>query len=255
MPSQIEKAESFARLHVPGSPVVLYNVWDPGSARAVAEAGARALATGSWSVAAAFGYDDGEELPFDLAVENLRRIAGRVELPVSLDFEGGYGSSPRAVAANFARALDAGAVGCNFEDGVLRGEGLYSIEEQCARIAALRDVAGSAGIPAYVNARTDLFLNAGPAEHTPELVASALERAAAYAEAGASGFFVPGLMDEELIRTVCEGSSLPVNVMWFEGVPSAAKLAELGVARISHGPGPYRLAMKALGEAAKAALA
>lgn len=255
MPNQAEKAASFARLHVPGSPVVLFNVWDPGSARVVAAAGAKALATGSWSVAAAFGYDDGEEMPFDLALENLRRIVAVVDLPVSLDFEGGYGVSPEAVAATFARALDAGAVGCNFEDGVLRGEGLYSIEEQSARIAALRKTAEGAGVPAYINARTDLFLNAAPAEHTPDLVASALERAAAYAEAGASGYFVPGLVDEELIRCVCEGTSLPFNVMWFPGVPEAKRLAELGVARISHGPGPYRLAMKALEEAAKTAFA
>ncbi len=255
MPSPIEKAESFARLHVPGTPVVLFNIWDPGSARVVAGAGAKALATGSWSVAAAFGFGDGEEMPFKLALENLRRIVSAVDLPVTLDFEGGYGTSPEAVAATFREALDAGAIGCNFEDGVLRGEGLYTTEEQSARIAALREAAQRAGVPAYINARTDLFLNAGPADHNLDLVEAALERAAAYAQAGASGFFVPGLVDEALIRRVCEGTSLPVNVMYFPGVPEAKRLAELGVARISHGPGPYRLAMKALEEAARAALA
>jgi 2-methylisocitrate lyase-like PEP mutase family enzyme len=256
MPSQSEKAEAFTRLHVPGGPLVLFNIWDPGSARVVARSGAQALATGSWSVAAAFGFEDGEEVPFDLALANLRRIVAAVDLPVSLDFEGGYGTTPEAVGENFAQALAAGAIGCNFEDGVLGAEDrLYSIEEQSARIRALREAAKSAGVPAYVNARTDLFLNAGPAEHTVELVEAALERAAAFAEAGASGFFVPGLVDEDLIRRVCEGTSLPVNVMYFSGVPEAKRLAELGVARISHGPGPYRLAMKVLEEGAKAAQA
>ncbi|HXU31061.1 MAG TPA: isocitrate lyase/phosphoenolpyruvate mutase family protein [Thermoanaerobaculia bacterium] len=250
MPSQIEKAETFARLHVPGSPVVLFNIWDPGSARVVAKAGAKALATGSWSVAAAFGFDDGEEMPLDLALENLRRIVAVVDLPVTLDFEGGYGKTPEAVAATFAQALDAGAIGCNFEDRVVAGEGLYSIEDQSARICALRDAAKRGGVPAYVNARTDLFLETEPSRHDGALVKEALERAAAYAEAGASGFFVPGLVDEDLIRQVCEGTPLPVNVMYFSGVPEARRLAELGVARISHGPGPYRLAMKALEEGA-----
>jgi 2-methylisocitrate lyase-like PEP mutase family enzyme len=255
MPSQIEKAEIFTRLHVPGDPVVLFNIWDAGSARVVAQSGAKAIATGSWSVAAAFGFEDGEGVPLDLALENLRRIVAAVDLPVTLDFEGGYGTTPEAVAATFAQALAAGAIGCNFEDGVMGADRLYSIEDQSARIRALREVAKRADVPAYVNARTNLFLNAGPAEHTVELVEAALERAAAYAEAGASGFFVPGLVDEALIRRVCEGTPLPVNVMYFSGVPEARRLAELGVARISHGPGPYRLAMKALEEGAKAALA
>lgn len=254
MPSQIERAETFARLHMPGSPVVLFNIWDPGSARVVARSGAKALATGSWSVAAAFGFEDGEGLPLDLALENLRRIVAAVDLPVTLDFEGGYGTTPEAVGENFAQALAAGAIGCNFEDRVVAGEGLYSIEDQSARIRALREAAKSAGVPAYINARTDLFLEAGPADHNLNLVEAALERAAAYQQSGASGFFVPGLVDEDLIRRVCEGTSLPVNVMYFSGVPEARRLAELGVARISHGPGPYRLAMKALEEAAKAAL-
>jgi 2-methylisocitrate lyase-like PEP mutase family enzyme len=255
MPSQIERAEAFTGLHVPGSPVVLFNIWDPGSARAVARSGAQALATGSWSVAAAFGFEDGEGLPLDLALENLRRIVAAVDLPVTLDFEGGYGTAPEAVGENFAQAIAAGAVGCNFEDRVVAGKGLYSTEDQSARIRALREAAKSAGVPAYINARTDLFLEAGPADHNIALVDKALERAAAYAAAGASGFFVPGLVDEDLIRRVCEGTSLPVNVMYFSGVPEAQRLAELCVARISHGPGPYRLAMKALEEGAKAALA
>lgn len=255
MPSQIEKAETFARLHVPGDPVVLFNIWDAGSARTVAKAGAKALATGSWSVAAAFGFEDGEDMPFELALANLQRIVAAVDLPVTLDFEGGYGTTPEAVGTTFARALDAGAIGCNFEDGVLGSDRLYSIEEQSARIRALRDAAKSAGVPAYINARTDLFLNAVPEDHSPDLVDHALERATAYAESGASGFFVPGLVDEGLIRRVCEATPLPVNVMYFPSVPEAKRLADLGVARISHGPGPYRLAMKALEEAARAAQA
>src|SRR5690242_15489167 len=113
---QNEKARLFHSLHVRGQPLVLFNAWDAGSARAVAEAGARAIATGSWSVAAANGFADGEKLPFALALDNLRRIVGAVALPVTIDLESGYGDAPEAVAATIAAALEAGAVGCNVED-------------------------------------------------------------------------------------------------------------------------------------------
>lgn len=247
---QTGRAKAFAALHVPGDPLVLFNVWDVGSARAVAEAGAKALATGSWSVAAAHGYFDAEALPIDLAIANIARIAAAVDLPVSIDFEGGYAAEPDGVAANFTRAVDAGAIGCNFEDQVVGGEGLYPIADQAARIAALRGVSPDA----FINARTDLFLKAVADKHDRDLVDAALRRAEAYAEAGASGFFAPGLKDEGLIAALCAASPLPVNIMVFPGVPERARLAAAGVARISHGPGPYRLAMAAVTEAARAAM-
>lgn len=252
---QTQKARAFAALHTPGAPVILFNAWDAGSARAVADAGVSAIATGSWSVAAAQGFADGEGLPLDFAVANAARIAGAVDLPVTLDFEGGYAADGAGLAANFTRVLAAGVVGCNFEDQVVAGEGLHPIAEQAGRIEALRRAAEGAGVPAFINARTDIFLKAKPDAHDRAAVDHALERARAYADAGASGFFVPGLMDERLIARVCEGAPLPVNIMMFAGVPTPRRLGELGVARISHGPGPYRQAMAALTEAAKAALA
>ena len=247
-----ERAERFHALHVPGDPLILFNVWDPGSAKAVAAAGAAAIATGSWGVAAAFGHADGEDLPRDLAIANLERIAGAVELPVTFDMEGGYGAAPEAVAETARLAIGAGAVGCNFEDGVVGGEGLHPVARQQERIAALRSAAGS--FPFFVNARTDLFLHAAPGEH-PALLGEALERARAYAEAGASGLFVPGLADEAAIGRLCAESPLPVNVMVVPALPARARLAELGVARISHGAGPYRRLMKHLTTLATEALA
>lgn len=249
-PDQAERARAFAALHVPGDPLVLFNVWDAGSARAVADAGAQAIATGSWSVAAAQGYADGEALPIDLAIANIARIAAAVTLPVSIDFEGGYAADPDGVAANFARALDAGAIGCNFEDQLVGGEGLYPIADQAARIAALRAVSADA----FINARTDLFLKAAASAHDLDLVEAALRRADAYAKAGADGFFAPGLRDEALIAALCQASPLPVNIIVFPGFPERAQLAAAGVARISHGPGPYRMAMAAVTEAARAAM-
>lgn len=254
MKNQSEKAVTFKQLHVPGKPIVLFNAWDAGSARVVADAGALAIATGSWSVAAAHGYIDGEALPLALAIENLARIVRSVELPVTIDFEAGYGFTPEAVAEAVARALDAGAIGFNIEDQIIGGTGLYEIADQCRRLTAARKAADHAKIPAFINARTDLFLKAAPEHHSAQLVGEALHRAQAYAAAGASGFFVPGLIDEKLIADVCTASPLPVNIMMKATAPSAARLAELGVARISHGPNPYRQAMAFLREAANAAL-
>jgi 2-methylisocitrate lyase-like PEP mutase family enzyme len=244
MRGQADRAASFRSLHVPGEPVVLFNVWDAGSAKAVAGAGARAIATGSWSVAAAHGYEDGEKLPFELALANLERIVAAVDLPVTIDLESGYGRSPDAVGEAAAKAIASGAVGFNLEDRVIGEKGLYSIEDQSARIRAARAAAERAGIPAFINARTDVFLKADPAAHAPDHVEEALQRAAAYLQAGASGLFVPGLVREDLIAAVCARSPLPVNVMVQAATPPPTRLAEIGVARISHGPGPYRQALR-----------
>jgi 2-methylisocitrate lyase-like PEP mutase family enzyme len=254
MSDQPARARAFAALHVKGDPLVLFNCWDAGSAVAVAEAGAKALATGSWSVAAAHGYEDGEKLPLDLAIANLARIVDAVDLPVSLDMEGGYGASPAAVAASAREAIGAGGIGCNFEDRIVGGSGLHSTEDQSARIRAMREAADDAGVPFFINARTDIFLGAKPETHGAEMVDAALERARAYADAGASGFFAPGLADEGLIEKLCEASPLPVNIMVLPYTPPRLRLAQLGVARISHGPGPYRAAMAEVARLAREAM-
>jgi methylisocitrate lyase len=255
MSTQRDDALRFHALHIPGAPLVLFNAWDAGSARAVADAGAAAIATGSWSVAAAHGFEDGERLPLAIAMENLRRIVAAVPLPVTVDLESGYGDAPDQVAATVAAALDAGAVGCNLEDSFPADGTLRPVEAQVARLSAARRVADAAGIPCYLNARTDVFLQQPADAHDEAMVEAALVRARAYAEAGASGLFVPGLVAEALIARLVDGSPLPVNVMAARATPDRARLAELGVARISHGPGPYRGAMQWLTDAAKTAMA
>ena len=240
-----ERARAFAALHRPGDPLILYNVWDTGSARVVGAAGAKAIATGSWSVAAAQGHEDGEKMSLDLVVANAARIAACVDLPVTIDLESGYGDPAAAAAGVWA----AGAVGCNLEDRIVGGEGLRPAEEQAARLAAVREAVGPLF---FVNARTDVFLTAPPEEHEA-LVDEAVRRARAYAAAGASGVFVPGLVDEEPIARICAESPLPVNVMVWKGTPPLRRLAELGVARISHAGAPWRVAMMALEEAGRAA--
>lgn len=238
--SQTRKAKQFAALHVKGTPVMLYNAWDAGSARTIVAAGAEAIATSSWSVAAAQGYEDGEDLPLPLAEQIVERIAAAVDVPVTVDFEGGYSDDDRRLDSNISRLLDLGIIGINFEDRVVKGRGLYDIDRQAKRIAAIRNAAERKGVALFINARTDVFLgNSGDVDE-------ALQRAQAYASAGASGFFIPGLTAADGIRRIAEEATLPINVMVMDGVPPNDKLAKLGVARVSYGPIPYIEAMQAL---------
>ena len=250
--NQTEKAKAFGALHRKGDPIVLYNIWDAGTAKAVADAGAKALATGSWSVAAAHGFPDGEKLPMSMLVETAKSITDAVDLPLSIDFEGAYSADPQGAAANVARLMNVGVIGINFEDRVVSGEGLYPIESQAARIRAIRVMAEGKGMPFFINARTDLFLAESDLSKHAGLVDEAIERGRAYAAAGGNGFFVPGLIDPALIEKICAASWLPVNVMMRAGAPDVKTLAKLGVGRISYGPGPYRSMMEKLKQEAAA---
>lgn len=252
MTDQQDRARAFHALHKPGDPLILYNIWDPGSARAVAEAGAKALATGSASVAGSRGYHDAEALPLEQVLNNAARIVECVDIPLSVDFEGGYAVEPKLVAVHAAALIEVGVIGINFEDQVIGGAELHPIALQAERIAAVRTAADAAGVDFFINARTDVWLKAGQATIEEDArLSEAKERAAAFAEAGASGFFVPGLADEDDIAAICAATDLPVNAMMLDAMPDTARLAELGVARISYGPSPWRDAMARLTEAAR----
>ncbi|AWV03223.1 isocitrate lyase/phosphoenolpyruvate mutase family protein [Burkholderia sp. JP2-270] len=244
--SSNEKSAYFRSLHRAGQPLALFNVWDAGSARTAADAGAVALATGSWSVAAANGFGDGEQMPRARAMEVLARIARATDLPVTVDLESGYGERPEDVAETIALSIEAGAVGCNLEDSFPATGELRDVEAAAARLAAARQAADRAGADYFINARTDVFFKAPADTHDERLLDATLARARAYAAAGADGLFVPGLQSPALIRKLTAASPLPVNVMRVAETPTLAELAEYGVARISHGPYPYLQAMKAL---------
>ena len=239
----------FAALHVPGRPVVLYNIWDVGSAKAVETAGAEALATGSHPVADAAGWADGQGVPIDFALAIAARIVSATSLPVTVDFEGGYATDPQIVAQNVKRLADTGAVGCNFEDQVIGGEGLHPVTEQAERIAAIRKHVGASF---FINARTDLLLKTQ--QHDDALIDQVVERGRAFADAGASGFFVPRLSDAKQIERVVREVPLPLNVIAFPGAPPKSDWADAGVARISHGPFPHRALMAKLEEMAREAM-
>jgi methylisocitrate lyase len=252
---QTRKADQFRALHTPGKPLVLFNIWDAGGAKAVAASGAKAIATSSWSVANANGFADGERIPLRLAIENLRRIVGATDLPVTIDLETGYGDASEMVGETISLAIDAGAIGCNLEDSFPANGKLRKTIDQFDRIRRARQVADASDIRFFINARTDVFFQRPPAQHDDAMVAEAVERARAYAEAGADGLFAPALVDITLIARLAEASPLPLNIMVGDATPPLSALARHGVARVSHGPGPYLMAMKALDESARAATA
>jgi 2-methylisocitrate lyase-like PEP mutase family enzyme len=247
----MSKFDDFARLHVPGDPLVLFNAWDPGSADAVAKSGAKAIATGSASVSMANGFGDGEEVPLDWALANAARIAKSVELPVTVDFEGGYATDASGLTANGRRLAETGAIGCNFEDQVVGTEDLYETADQVKRIVALR---AGVGDDFFINLRTDLFLKAPANAHDSALADQAIERGKAYAAAGANGFFIPGLADLALVERIANAVALPVNAMHLPNGPSRADWAGAGIARVSHGPFPYMAMQSWLTGEARAAL-
>lgn len=240
------KAEALGKLHVPGKPLILYNIWDAGSAAAVEKAGAKAIATGSYGVANAHGFKDGETLPLEVVFGNLAEIVGVTDLPVTIDLEAGYGATPEAVGETARAAVANGAAGCNIEDKIPGTRELFEAADAAARYKA----AAQAGL--WINARADLFIITPPAEHDEGVADALLERAKAYADAGANSLFVPFVTNPKLIGRICERSPLPVNILMSPDTPDHRTLAGLGVARISHGHYPWAAAMDWLtAEAAK----
>lgn len=247
-------ADQFHNLHNQDNPLVLYNIWDTATAKAVCHHGANAVATGSWSMAAAQGYADGQNIPLDFVVQIVSRIVSAVDVPVSVDFECGYADGIEGLADNFKKIIDTGAVGVNFEDQIIGTGGLRSPSDQARRIEVLANTASAAGVKMFINARTDMFLQQPDASLHANAMAEAQERARLYKAAGADGFFVPGLAAEALIAQICDAVTLPVNVMASAGGVNMTALKGLGVSRVSYGPHPYFNHIKAFETAAAAAL-
>lgn len=234
-----ERAALLLRLHDRTRILLLPNCWDVASARVIESLGFPALATGSAGVAAVLGYADGERIPRGEMLEMVARIVRAVKVPVTADLEAGYGDPGGTVEA----ALEAGAVGMNFEDGLAKSADLAETPEQAKRIAAARAAGDRHGVHFVINARTDVFLR-GIGEERDRL-AHALDRARAYLAAGADCIFVPGVKDEATIGKLASGIEGPLNILGTTGSPSVSKLAALGVARVSAGAGPMRAALTA----------
>jgi 2-methylisocitrate lyase-like PEP mutase family enzyme len=236
-PTNLEsRCDLLRSLHVPGTPLVLPNAWDVASARAVVAAGFPVVATTSRGVAGSLGYEDHERAPRDEMLAAARRIAGSVEVPVTVDAEAGYGMEP----ADLVAALkNMGAAGCNLEDTNHATGELRDPVEHAAWLRAVREAASDQSYPLVINARIDVFLSAlasgSDTGSQAELVSEALRRAHAYVEAGADCVFPIGLWERDALVAFISEAPGPVNVLRIPSAPPQAELAELGVARVSYG--------------------
>ncbi|WP_148613191.1 isocitrate lyase/PEP mutase family protein [Nocardioides rubriscoriae] len=235
-----DRASQLLALHRDPDLLSVVNVWDSISATVVSDLpGTRALATASHSIAASRGYEDGENIPLDEMIEEVRRIVVATSLPVTADLEGGYGDAAEAVR----RAIGVGVVGANVEDQ------MKPLSEAAAQVEAIMAAAAAEGVPDFVlNARTDAFVKGAP-----DPLAEALTRGKAFLDAGAPVVFVPAKLDEEQISTLVEAfGPQRLTTIGLPGTPSLARLEELGVARVSYGPMSQRVALTALAELVEA---
>jgi 2-methylisocitrate lyase-like PEP mutase family enzyme len=236
-PTDLEsRCDLLRSLHVPGTPLVLPNAWDVASARAVVAAGFPVVATTSGGVAASLGYEDHERAPRDEMLAAAGRMAGAVEVPVTVDAEAGYGMEPADLVAALKKM---GAAGCNLEDTNHATGELRDPVEHAAWLRAVREAASDQSYALVINARIDVFLSAlasgSDAGRQAELVSEALRRAHAYVEAGADCVFPIVLWERDALAALISEAPGPVNVLRIPAAPSHAELAELGVARVSYG--------------------
>lgn len=240
------QAAELLRLHRDPRLLTLVNAWDVITAKVVAAVpGTQALATASHAIAASYGYEDGEHIPRDLMLEVVARIVAATDLPVSADLEGGYGDAPDTVR----RAIGVGVAGANIEDQ------RKPLREAAAQVEQVMRVAEKEGVPFVLNARTDAFhLQRG--RPVDEVLPEAIERGRAYLDAGAPVVFVPAILGERHVEQLVDAfGSRRLTLIGIPGLPSLARLEQLGVARVSYGPMAQNVALTALQELAEDVLA
>ncbi|GGM08700.1 isocitrate lyase/PEP mutase family protein [Nakamurella endophytica] len=242
------EASALRALHEPGRPLVLPNVWDAASARAVHNAGFPVVATSSAAVAGSLGFVDDDIAPAAEMLAAAARIAAAVDVPVTVDAEAGWGLEPVELVAAL---IDAGAVGCNLEDTDHRGSGLTDPPVQADYLAGVRDAAEAAGVPLVVNARIDVFERAADGADGEELFAEAVDRARTYLSAGADCVYPISLHDPSAAARFCAavgGAAVNLLGSWTPaaGRITVADAAAAGAARVSFGPDLWRATLRHL---------
>lgn len=227
----MSKYQDFSQLHHQSKAFLLANAWNPESAKIFEQTGSKAIATSSAALANAFGYTDGENIPFNELLFIAERIVKSVTIPVSVDMEGGYGTTAEEVFENIAKLHDAGVVGCNIEDSLAAGKrGIIQADEFARKIEGIKTLLTKKKMQFFINVRTDGFLL-----KLPNALEVTLDRVTKYENAGADGLFTPCITEENDIAAVVAAIKIPVNVMCMPGLPDFKTLSALGVKRISMG--------------------
>lgn len=235
---QREKAALFLKFHHEGEILVLLNTWDVGSSKLIAACGYKAIATTSMGIAAAAGYPDAQVITLSELIDTVTCIVNGVQVPVSVDFEAGYGDTLAGVIDSVEKIIATGIVGLNIEDSIDLNPTLVDAMEFCEKIAAIRALSDSLGFHLVINARTDSFyVSSGTAR---EKLSESIQRGNLYREAGADCIFVQPVGDRETITTLVKEINAPINILvnptMGSGKPlSISELQDLGVARVSLG--------------------
>ena len=248
--TQQAKAQLFHQLHHNNQMLVLPNIWDTLGAALLEDSGYDAVATASASVAFANGYDDGEQIPFDELLRILAKIAGSVSIPVTADIESGFSNSLTGLKENIIKVINTGVVGINIEDFDSQTNTLFDIATQCKKIALIKQTAAEIKIPIFINARTDVYIEPNSSATATEKLNEALKRGQAYIDAGADGFYPIAVKKEYDIQYLVSSLPCPVNILATQGVPDLVTLRNIGVARVSLGPGFLKLALQTMKDAA-----
>jgi 2-methylisocitrate lyase-like PEP mutase family enzyme len=244
--SQQEKAKLFYKLHHSKELLVLPNIWDCLGALLLESSGYPAIATASFAVAVSNGYNDGENIPFNDMLAILKKIAASVNVPVTADIESGFAETEDQLKENIRQLIETGVAGINFEDTDKKTNELFPIEVQCRRIQAIIKVSDEMDVPLFINARTDVYVRGKGFEAPGAKLEEVIKRGAAYKVAGADCFFPLAVQKEVDIKTIVEQLQMPVNIILIPGVPEINTLNEMGVKRISLGPGFLKIAIKAM---------
>lgn len=243
--TQQAKALLFYELHHNGRMLILPNIWDPLGALLLESIGYPAIATASAAIAYTNGYDDGEQMPFDSVLERLNAITHCVNLPVTADIESGYATTNSRLRENIKSLIDTGIVGINFEDSDKQSGLLIPVNIQSERINLVREVANESGIRLFINARTDVYIKGTDFDDYGKLLET-IKRGRAYIDAGADCIFPIAVKQINHIRELTSNIAAPINILAIPGVPDFKKLNDLGVARVSLGPGFLKIAVSAL---------
>jgi 2-methylisocitrate lyase-like PEP mutase family enzyme len=249
-----QKEKQFYELHHNGDLLVLPNIWDPLGAMLLEDLGYKAVATASASIALANGYQDGEKIPFEDLLLILQKIVKSVNIPVTADVESGYAKNNLELKENIKKLIGTGIAGINLEDSKHDEQKLSTKEEQCERINLIRKTASQMGSSLFINARTDVFIKEKNFSNE-EKVVEAIDRGKSYKDAGADCFYPILLKEKESIVIIMNEVSLPVNILMVPGIPDFSSLKEIGLARISLGPGFLKYAFNSMKNIAQRLLA
>lgn len=241
--SQKKKAQAFLSMHTNDKLLVLPNIWNPIGARILAAKDFPAVATASEAVSASLGYEDGEKIKRSTLMDIITRIARSVDIPVTVDIEKGFGESISKLQETILQVIDSGVVGINIEDSIGQGGALRPIDEQCERIAAVREVSGQQRLHLVINARVDSFLS-GFFQEKEEKIEDAVVRAKAYSEAGADCIYPIGPGDLETVRILRNRIASPINILATPAAEPLTVLEEIGINRVSFGPFIFRSCLR-----------